>query len=149
MRSATAPSATVPAATAPWSTAPSAAAPWTASPSAGETSKAARSCPAAFGTSGWDRSATSGRDGHLVDEGGVRLRVEDVELLGLRREHELVSGLDPVVRGDERDEVEPARVGVDELLGAEVLDDVRLALDHAGRRAVGGQLEMLRADAEH
>src|SRR5262245_40295262 len=76
----------------------------------------------------------SGR-GHrlaLRGEARARLGIEEMQLREREQELEDVVRLDPVVRVDDRDDVLAGRGDVEELLVAEVLDDVGLARQGGG-----------------
>src|SRR6187399_1800155 len=83
-----------------------------------------------------DRRGPLGLHG-LLDQSVERepgLGVEQVDLVQRHLEVEDVTRLDPVGAVDDRDDIVAPGAHVDELLVAEVLDDVSLALERACRR---------------
>jgi hypothetical protein len=74
------------------------------------------------------------------------LGIEEVDLLQRDLQREVVTGLEAVLAADEGDDVVPTDAEVDELLVAEVLDDVSGAAERA-RRSLGIDVEVLRANA--
>ena len=68
---------------------------------------------------------------HVRGEGQAALAVEQVELLEREDEVDDVAGSDAVRRVDDGDDVLVGRVDVEQLLVAEVLDDVRPGLERA------------------
>src|SRR4051812_12358254 len=79
----------------------------------------------------------------------LRLRVEHVQLPGLDGELDLVPRRAPLLRRDESDDLGPVGVCVEQLLVAEVLDDVDSRRDAHGPVAVYGiEQEVLRPEPD-
>ena len=59
----------------------------------------------------------------------LRLGVENVQLVRMNREHDVLAGLHLLVRWHQGDDLVALRLGMDELLVTQVLDDVDLRRD--------------------
>src|SRR5688572_27452081 len=85
----------------------------------------------------------------LPGEGLLRFRVEDVQLVHRHRQLHLVSDAHLRLGGQQRDDLVPLGLGVDELLVAEVLDDVDLGWEAYGIALLAvGDLDVLRTEAD-
>src|SRR6476646_6409061 len=118
--------------------------------SEGGTAEPAGPVDAAAGPSG---SVIVGREGGsgcggdaFRDERGARFGVEQVQLRERQVELEDVARLDVVLRPDDADDVLLGRRDVEQLLVAQVLDDVRAPAERARRLGDVRELEMLGAE---
>src|SRR5450756_1720884 len=87
--------------------------------------------------------------GHLAPEQrGLARRVEEVDLVERDVECDDIARVHVPLRGDDRDDVHAGDDGVEELLVAEVLHDVRLRLGRRLRSVGGVDVEVLRTDSK-